>query len=778
MADTNYLVSNPTNPFTTPRSFKSIANGKIYIGQVDTDPANPVNQIPVYLVNEDGSEVQIAQPIIINAGGFPVYNGQIAKFITKQNYSMAVYDAYGAQQYYWKNISKVDPGSLLDASMVMTVSGWTVQAALYGRVPATAFGVVADYNPDNNTGTDCTDAIDAAIEWANDNGMREVYFPAGRILTRGGHSLGGTATTSSGPRDKWDNVWEGTKIVGAGSYSTIFVFEPQTQDDYCFAALGGWGSHSPRGIFDCSIMPRNLIGYTAEADGTALLFRGCCFVPAMNINVGRFHRGVHFWNKNQGADDTDNTFNSGDFTEFNKFFNVRVYRCDINFDFHVTLGNNSFHGNEFTQCMSQIKPSGGISVRVYDDGSRSAITTPSDKYHFIANPYNCTWDIKHFGSNTSTCYLYWLQNAQIRNGVGDQTVEGNVTLRASEWEWAKFSGALYTVNSIEYECPNEVDLSAAESHFIFSNRRGPVRSADGSDKYLASTSWTFPVVDGPDSNFGSFRTLIRNGNAIGTAHINVGDDISAGWVFGNYATSVGMGTFRSKYRFNGAGNSITGYADSNTLEIGPQSIKAVVDAANSSLRPSVTNVLSLGNTGYRFTGWSTTQASMNSSGLILTSAAQYNCASAAAPWNNIYSQNAVIVVSDKNYKEDVSALTDAEIKCAIACSKLYRKYRLKKALEEKGDTARFHFGVIAQDVIKCFTDNDLNWKLYGIVTYEKWDAADEITETVTTENESGESVSEVIVVREQRDAGEIYMVRYDELNSFITAGIVSMIGDL
>lgn len=137
MADTNYLVSNPSNPFTTPRSFKSIANGKIYIGKVDTDPANPVNQIPVYLVNEDGSEVQIAQPIIINAGGFPVYNGQIAKFITKQNYSMSVYDAYGVQQYYWKDLSKIDVSNILNmlgssssgygASLINTTDGINVQ---------------------------------------------------------------------------------------------------------------------------------------------------------------------------------------------------------------------------------------------------------------------------------------------------------------------------------------------------------------------------------------------------------------------------------------------------------------------------------------------------------------------------------------------------------------------------------------------------------------------------------------------------------------------------
>ncbi|HHL3239331.1 TPA: phage tailspike protein [Klebsiella variicola] len=113
MTDTNYLVSMPSTPFSAPRAFKSVANGKIFIGNPDTDPVNPANQIPVYVVNEDGSEVQVSQPIIINAGGFPVYNGQIMKFITKQNFSMAVYDAYGAQQFYWPDLSKIDPNSLI-----------------------------------------------------------------------------------------------------------------------------------------------------------------------------------------------------------------------------------------------------------------------------------------------------------------------------------------------------------------------------------------------------------------------------------------------------------------------------------------------------------------------------------------------------------------------------------------------------------------------------------------------------------------------------------------
>ncbi|MFH3154328.1 phage head-binding domain-containing protein [Citrobacter freundii] len=108
----NVVVSMPSQLFTMPRSFKSVANGKIYIGQIDTDPVNPANQIPVYLENEDGSHVQVAQPIIINAGGYPVYNGQIAKFVTVQGHSMAVYDAYNAQQFYYPNVLKYDPDQL------------------------------------------------------------------------------------------------------------------------------------------------------------------------------------------------------------------------------------------------------------------------------------------------------------------------------------------------------------------------------------------------------------------------------------------------------------------------------------------------------------------------------------------------------------------------------------------------------------------------------------------------------------------------------------------
>lgn len=135
---TNVVIGMPSQLFTMARSFKAVANGKIYIGKIDTDPVNPENQIQVYVENEDGSHVPVSQPIIINAAGYPVYNGQIAKFVTVQGHSMAVYDAYGVQQFYFQNVLKYDPDQLKQllqsdegAAHIGTNSGKNLQEELF-----------------------------------------------------------------------------------------------------------------------------------------------------------------------------------------------------------------------------------------------------------------------------------------------------------------------------------------------------------------------------------------------------------------------------------------------------------------------------------------------------------------------------------------------------------------------------------------------------------------------------------------------------------------------
>lgn len=144
----NVVVSMPSQLFTLARSFKAAANGKIYIGQIDTDPVNPANQIQVYIDPEDGSApIPVSQPIIINAGGYPVYNGQIAKFVTVQGHSMAVYDAFNAQQFYFPNILKYDPDqfslrmeNVADIHELMSEPTGNHTLNVIGYVPGTNFG--------------------------------------------------------------------------------------------------------------------------------------------------------------------------------------------------------------------------------------------------------------------------------------------------------------------------------------------------------------------------------------------------------------------------------------------------------------------------------------------------------------------------------------------------------------------------------------------------------------------------------------------------------------
>lgn len=105
----NVVVANPRPIFTDSRTFRAVANGRVYIGEIDTDPTIPSNQIPVYIENEDGGHVQISQPLIINAAGKIVYNGQLVKVVTVEGHSMSVYDAFGALVDYIPNVLKYDP---------------------------------------------------------------------------------------------------------------------------------------------------------------------------------------------------------------------------------------------------------------------------------------------------------------------------------------------------------------------------------------------------------------------------------------------------------------------------------------------------------------------------------------------------------------------------------------------------------------------------------------------------------------------------------------------
>jgi hypothetical protein len=86
-----------------PKSDKGapVSGGTIYIGEVDTDPEVVGNQQQVKALQENGSFVNMTQPISLGGGGVPLYNGSpVSLYAGGLDYSLKVLDINGAQAYY------------------------------------------------------------------------------------------------------------------------------------------------------------------------------------------------------------------------------------------------------------------------------------------------------------------------------------------------------------------------------------------------------------------------------------------------------------------------------------------------------------------------------------------------------------------------------------------------------------------------------------------------------------------------------------------------------
>jgi len=130
-----------------------------------------------------------------------------------------------------------------------------------------------------------------------------------------------------------------------------------------------------------------------------------------------------------------------------------------------------------------------------------------------------------------------------------------------------------------------------------------------------------------------------------------------------------------------------------------------------------------------------------------------SCGSPGRRWTEIYAAAGTISTSDERDKTEITSIDERELLVAQACKSLIKKFKFKDAVAKKGDSARWHFGVIAQEVIEAFESQNLDAMKYGCVCYDEWE---------TDYNEDGEVTQE---------AGNRYGVRYDELCMFILASI-------
>ncbi|MDA7765978.1 tail fiber domain-containing protein [Alphaproteobacteria bacterium] len=114
----------------------------------------------------------------------------------------------------------------------------------------------------------------------------------------------------------------------------------------------------------------------------------------------------------------------------------------------------------------------------------------------------------------------------------------------------------------------------------------------------------------------------------------------------------------------------------------------------------------------------------------------------ASRFDNIYATNATIQTSDANEKQQIAALTDAEMTAAKAISQLFKTFKWNSAVTEKGDAARTHTGVIAQDVEAAMTAAGLDAGDYAFFISSTWWE----TQTEVPAVEAVEAVYEDVVI--------------------------------
>jgi hypothetical protein len=87
---------------------------------------------------------------------------------------------------------------------------------------------------------------------------------------------------------------------------------------------------------------------------------------------------------------------------------------------------------------------------------------------------------------------------------------------------------------------------------------------------------------------------------------------------------------------------------------------------------------------------------------------------AAKRWTEVFAVAPSINTSDANQKQQIRSLSDAEKAVAAQIKGLIRAFKFNDAVKAKGDGARIHVGVIAQDVKAAFEAHGLDANAYAL----------------------------------------------------------------
>lgn len=115
-------------------------------------------------------------------------------------------------------------------------------------------------------------------------------------------------------------------------------------------------------------------------------------------------------------------------------------------------------------------------------------------------------------------------------------------------------------------------------------------------------------------------------------------------------------------------------------------------------------------------------------------------------YSQLYAGTGTINTSDRNAKTEIGSIPDVVLDAWAEVN--YSRFKFKDAYEQKGDLARWHVGVIAQEIEDAFHRHGLNAFEFGLLCYNEWEDQYDI-------DQEG---NQVLVI----PAGSRYSIRPDE----------------
>lgn len=457
-----------------------------------------------------------------------------------------------------------------------------------------------------------------------------------------------------------------------------------------------------------------------------------------------------------------------------------TYYCivdDTNLDYEVGLGTYASGTNTLARTTILDSSNAGSAVNLGSGTKDIFVTYPADKAVYVgSNVSDLTNDAGYLTSSSS------LNASNINSGtIGDAylpaTISSNITGSS-----ASCTGNAASASTVAITATG----SSVFHRMVFTDDNNTTTTTGNLYKDSASNFYYNPSSNtlyattfaGNLSGNATNATTASNANdvyvALGTSNIAynlIYDSTSTAGYKNLYKNSAKLYYNPSQEFFAAVANSYFGQSSSNFVRINSSTSTGILEFNNDTCT-------------YRYGSTSAAVRYEFGSGTIRYIMQQYifrpyNNGDASlgewnTRWNYIYLINSPIVSSDERNKEQITDLDEAEKRVAVKAKALLKKYKLKKEVAEFGVEAKWHVGIIAQELRDAFISEGLNPLDYNLIGHKEWwenevyYLPDENYPDGRTEKVTYYSAAEAPEGSVHRDE---YSVVYEELLAFIVASL-------